>query len=285
MTTSFASARYMILSSVGFALMGACVKVAGEHGIPVLEIIAARALVSLVLSFIDIKRKGLSVLGNNKVLLLARGVVGTLTLICVYYALLNMPFAEATVIQYLNPLFVALLAAVFLHEPLQKVTLIAIGLSLLGLVFVVQPEIIFGQGTQALPIGASLIALLGAIGSGFAYVLVRKLSESDDPSVIILYFPLVALPLSLVLLGDKFVMPVGISWLVLLMVGIFTQLGQWGLTKAIKLAPAGKAMSFSYMQVVFAFLLGVFYFSEVPNLLALSGIVVIMFATMLSIWR
>ena len=56
--------RYMLLSAAGFALMAVCVKRVSTYGIPVLEIIAARALVSLLISYADVKRKKLSVWGK-----------------------------------------------------------------------------------------------------------------------------------------------------------------------------------------------------------------------------
>ncbi|MCV6039189.1 hypothetical protein OFP00_39520, partial [Escherichia coli] len=65
-----------------------------------------------------------------------------------------------------------------------------------------------GQGSDsALPMFSVMIAILGAFGSSIAYVIVRKLSQTEDSSVIIFYFPLVALPASLLLIGDDFVMP------------------------------------------------------------------------------
>ena len=74
----------MFLSALGFALMSACVKYVSNYGIPVFEIVAARALVSLIISYVDVKRKGISIWGNNKPLLLARGAVGTAALINVF---------------------------------------------------------------------------------------------------------------------------------------------------------------------------------------------------------
>ncbi len=89
--------RFMVLSAFGFALMSATVKHVSLHGIPVFEIVAARALVSLVISYLDVKRKGISVWGNNKPLLFARGAVGTMALMCVYYSVTTLPLAEATI--------------------------------------------------------------------------------------------------------------------------------------------------------------------------------------------
>lgn len=57
--------RYMILSALGFALMSASVKYVSVHGIPLFEIVAARALVSLIISYLDVKRKGISVWGTT----------------------------------------------------------------------------------------------------------------------------------------------------------------------------------------------------------------------------
>lgn len=259
------SVRYMLLSGMGFALMAVCVKLASQQGLPLLEIIAARALVSLALSYGDVRRRGLSPFGQRKGLLIARAVVGTLALLCVYYAVTAMPLAEATVLQYLHPMFTALIAWCFLKERIHPSTLICIVLSLAGLMLIARPAMLFGDAHSDIAGLALLAALAGALGSAIAYVLVRKLNQTEDSSVIIFYFPFFALPFSLILLGDDFVMPQGWQWLTLLLVGVFTQVGQIGLTKAMQTETAGKATAFSYVQVVFAALLGWLIFNEIPE--------------------
>lgn len=265
------SIRYMIMSALGFSVMGAFVKVAYTQGIPVLEIVAARALVSLLLSVADVRRKRIAMWGQRKGLLLARGVVGTVALYCVYIALVNIPFAEATVLQYLHPMFTALLAIIFLGERLQWPTVLCVALSFMGLLIIVDPSFLLFEWNNTYPLWAVGVAIMGALGSAAAYVLVRKLNQTEDVSVIILYFPLIALPLSLLLLGDEFVMPQGWIWGVLLLVGLATQVGQIGLTKAMQTASASKATSFSYLQVVFAIVLGAMFFDEVPTLWTFLG--------------
>jgi len=259
--------RYMLLSALGFALMAACVKEVSQYGIPLMEIIAARAVVSLMLCYLDVKRKGISLLGGNKVLLAARGVVGSFALICVYYAIVALPLAEATLIQYMHPAFTAVIALLFLKERIHISTLICILLSLIGLALMVNPSLFFQQQESvALPWFSVSIGLLGAIGSAIAYVLVRKLSQTEDSSVIIFYFPLIALPLSILLPGESFVMPDLTALLLLILVGVFTQVGQVGLTKAMQTEGAGKATAYSYIQVVFAVILGWVFFAEIPTL-------------------
>lgn len=264
------SVRYMLFSALGFALMAACVKAVSAYDIPVLEIVAARAIVSLVISYLDVKRKRISVWGHNKVLLFARGAVGALALICVYYSVTTLPLAEATILQYTNPVFTAVLALLFLSETVQRSTILCILLSFVGLVVMVKPDLFSGYSAN-LPWLSVAAALAGALGSAIAYVIVRQLSRSEDSSVIIFYFPMIALPVSVLLLGDDFVMPNAEALGLLLLVGIFTQVGQVGLTKAMQYEKAGKAMAYSYVQVIFSLVLGWAFFSEIPTLWTLLG--------------
>jgi len=260
---------YMVISALGFALMAACVKSVSTYDIPVLEIVAARAIVSAVISYLDIKRKKISLWGNNKPLLVARGVVGALALMFVYYAITTLPLAEATILQYVHPVFTAILAVVFLKETVQRSTLVCIVVSLIGLGVMVAPNIQHHDMPYSwLSIGAGL---LGAFGSAVAYVIVKKLTKTEDSSVIIFYFPFVSLPIAIALLGSDFVMPTLPALGLLLLVGIFTQVGQVGLTKALHSSDANKATAYAYVQVIFSVLIGWLYFAEIPIFTTLIG--------------
>lgn len=107
--------RYMLLSALAFGAMTACVKWTSVR-IPVAEIVFARALVSLVLSWLLLRRGGGSLLGRRRWLLLLRGLFGFAGLHCVFFAVSRLPLAEATVLQYLHPVFTAVLAALVLRE-------------------------------------------------------------------------------------------------------------------------------------------------------------------------
>jgi drug/metabolite transporter (DMT)-like permease len=275
--------RYMLLSAFGFSVMAVCVKFASAEGIPVLEIVAARALVSLFLSYADIHRKGIAVFGQRKSLLFMRGLVGSFALVCVYYAITHLPLAEATVLQYLYPIFTAILALFFLKEHIHWQLIVSIVLSFTGLLLVVRPAILFGDLAQDLSYFAVLAGILGAIGSSIAYVLVRKLNQTEDSSVIIFYFPLIALPLSLVLLGNDFVVPNAYACFLLVLVGIFTQIGQVGLTKAMQTETAGRATAFSYIQVVFAVFFGWLFFQEIPDMWFAAGALFILIGVLVNL--
>lgn len=279
-------ARYMILSALAFSIMSLFVKAVGQQNIPVLEIVAARSVISLIISYVTLKRQAVKPLGNRKLLLFFRGLIGFFALISVFYGITHLPLAQATVLQYLHPMFTAVLALLFLKERLTQGTLICIALSFSGMLVVVQPEFMLsysGASYNNLAVG---MAIAGAFGSACAYVLVRKLSQTEHPVVIVLYFPLVSLPASIILLWNDFVMPEGITWIYLLAIGLSTQVGQVALTKAMQTETASRATSFAYLQVVFAALLGLLVYQEIPALTTVVGAALIISGAVVSaVWK
>jgi len=280
----------MLISALGFSLMAACVKEVSGLGIPVLEIVAARAIVSAIISYADINRKNIPIWGHNKVLLIARGTVGSFALMFVYYAVTTLPLAEATILQYLHPVFTAILALFFLKETIQRSTIACIVISLLGLFIIIypnltQPNLQINSDVQYPWLSISA-GVLGAFGSAVAYVIIKKLTKTDDSSVIIFYFPLVAFPISMIMLGSDFVVPSLTATGLLILVGIFTQVGQVGLTKALHSADANKATAYAYVQVLFSVFIGWAYFSEVPVVTTIMGGGLIMVGALINVlWK
>jgi len=183
-------AGYMLLSAFAFSLMTVFVKLGGVR-LPWQELVVARAAVTLVLSYVGLRRASIPPLGTQRGLLALRGVFGFIALSAVYYSVTHLPLAEATVIQYLHPPLTAVMAAVILGERLERSVFFAMALGLLGLLLVAQPQALFGTAAAPLdPMGLAA-AFLGAFFSSCAYITVRKLGRTEHPYVIIFYFPLV----------------------------------------------------------------------------------------------
>ena len=263
-------ALYMLASALAFSAMTVTVKLAGQR-LPSQEIVLARALVSVLLGYGMIRRAGLSPLGREPRWLLLRGVLGCAGLFCVFYSVTHLPLAEATVIQYLHPTFTALIAASVLGERVSLRTALGSAVSFLGVLIVAAPARGSSGATGALEPLALAAALGGAFFSAAAYTLVRKLAGREHPLVIVLWFPLVTIPLTLPTLALGFVWPRGIEWLWLLAVGVLTQAGQLWVTRGLELLPAARATAMSYAQVVFAIVWGVLFFGEQPGASSLVG--------------
>ena len=138
----------MVASAMSFSLMGVCVKQVGGR-IPAAEVVFARAIVSVALSWWLLHRAGIPAWGNRRWLLIWRGAIGTAALLCVYAALAALPLAAATVLQYLYPPFTALLAWLMLGEPIGKRVLAAMALGWLGVLLVAQPAGLLQGGLGA----------------------------------------------------------------------------------------------------------------------------------------
>ncbi len=258
--------RFMIASALAFSVMNALVKVVGAR-IPSQEIVFSRALVSVLLTVVMLARIGVPFFGENKPLLLLRGIFGFCGLSCVFFAVTRLPLAEATVLTYLHPVFTAILAAIFLKEPVGRSVVVGVSISLAGMLCVARPAFLFGGGSSLDGI-AMLAAVAGAFFAGCAYVCVRKLGATEHPLVIVLYFPMVAVltaPATVPLMAEQAVWPTGLEWLWLFGVGACAQVGQVALTRGMQHEPAGRATALSYLQVVFAAVWGIAFFDELPD--------------------
>lgn len=266
----------LVGAALSFSLMAVCVKALAGR-IPVAGVVLARSGVSLILSAWMLQRAGLSPWGVRRGLLILRGVLGSVALACIFAALALLPLATATVLQYLYPTLAALAARLWLGERLGPRLLVAIGLGWLGVLLVCHPAEV------ALPPLGVALALVGALLTALAYVSVRELGRSEHGLVIVFYFPLMALPLCVPFVLLQPVIPQGVEWLWLLGVGLFTQLGQIGLTYGLVRLPLAPATAIGYSQVPCAALLGWLLFGEAPAAFTLIGAVLILVATLLSL--
>lgn len=272
--------RYMVAAAFLFSLMSLLVKVVGQR-LPSAEVVLARNAFSLVVTWWMLRRAGIMPWGERRGLLVLRGLLGFFALLCFFYAIPRLPLADVTVLQFTNPIFTALLAALFLREHLSLREWLYSLLSLGGVLLVAQPTVLFGDGAATLDPVTTAIALAGALLAGAAYTTVRKLSATEHHLVIVFYFPLISVPASIPFLADGALWPTPTEWLLLLGIGILTQIAQIYLTKGLQRERAGKATSISYVQILFAAVWGFLFFGEVPDLLTWVGGGVIVLGTLL----
>lgn len=266
----------MILSSFAFSLMHLCVK-ALPH-IPVFELVFFRSIISLIISYVALKRKNVPVFGTNKKVLLARGMFGVTALTLFFITLQNIPLAGAVTIQYLSPVFTAIFAIWLLKEKMQNRQWLFFALAFLG-VFLLKGFDISGEISYKF-VGVGMVS---ACFSGLAYNCIRLLRKTEHPLVVVFYFPLVATPIMGVLSFFQWVSPQGTDWLYLLMLGGITQVAQIYMTKGIQSDVAGNIMTYKYVGVLFAFAYGYFFFGETYSLMSLFGIFLLLSGVILNI--
>lgn len=269
----------MIAGAFFFSVMSLGVKLAGQR-VPSQEIVLVRGVLTVLLSYGLLRRAGVPIWGNRPGVLLLRGLLGFAALSCFYYALVHLPLADATVLQYTNPVWTVLLAAWLLGERTRRGEIALVLASLLGVVLIARPSALFGGAAARLDLFAVGVALAGAVFSAAAYVTVRNLGRTEHPLVIVFYFTLVTVPASLPAVALEAVWPTPMEWAVLLGIGLSAQAGQVYLTRGLQLEPAGRATAVAYLQVVFAGLWGLMVFGERPDAWAIGGALVILGSTL-----
>ena len=183
-------------------------------------------------------------------------------------------------LHYLNPVFVAVIAALFLHEPIGARLVAAITVALVGTVIVARPGFLFGGASPLGAVGV-LVALGSALFSACAYATVRRLARTEHSDVIVFYFAMFAAPIALPFALAHWVWPSPTGWLLMLGLGVATQLGQTFMTRGLALVPAARGTTIGYVQIVFAASWGVLLFHEALSAWTLVGAGLVVLAVVL----
>ena len=102
---------YLVFASLFFSLMTLCVKKIDQR-IPIYELVFFRSLISLLITNLFISKRNINPWGKNKPLLILRGILGTIALLCIFYSIQNMPLSLSTVIQYTYPIFISIFSLI-----------------------------------------------------------------------------------------------------------------------------------------------------------------------------
>ena len=270
----------LVFASFFFSLMTLCVKNIDKR-IPIYELVLFRSLLSLMITLFIINIKKINPWGNNKFLLTLRGIFGTLALVCIFYAIRNMPLGISTVIQYTYPIFITIFAGIFINETMTKNIVLALFIGWMGILVILNPTQLSNINVEIENLSI-LIAFLGAIFTALAYVTVRKLSFTEDIYVIIEYLPLVSFITLLPIVLINWVTPNWNELVWIIGIGLFTQLGQTFLTIGLKNLQASEASTINYLQVFFGSLWGILFFSEKVNINFLLGALLVLLGTIIS---
>jgi drug/metabolite transporter (DMT)-like permease len=266
----------MVMATFFFALMNAMVKVLGH--LPAVEIALLRSIVSLALAFGIVRYNRVSLPGNNRKALLLRGLFGSTSLVLYFITLQHMPLASAVTIQYMSPIFTAIMGIFMVREPVKPWQWVFFGISFAGVLLIqgfdnrIEPQYV-------------LLGIGSALAAGLAYNTIRQLKQTEHPLVITFYFPLVSLPITLLLMGGvSWVMPQGTDWIVLFFIGLTAQIAQYFMTRAYQSDELSKVAGVKYMGILYALAFGYFIFGEVFSLEAHLGMVVVLVGVILNIW-
>ncbi len=266
---------YMLFAGFCFSIMNLLVKMLPN--IPAMEIILFRSIISFVICVVGLRLQNVKGMGTNKPVLIMRGVFGGTALFMFFTTIQNIPLASAITLHYLAPICTAIIAWLVLGERLVPIQWLFFLISFAGVAMVKGfddriDQIYFITG------------IASAIFSGAAYNSIRKLKTSEHPLMVILYFPLVTIPVGILYcIFIDWKMPIGWDWWYLFLIGILTQIAQLYMTKAYQLEEAARVASVSYVGIFYALGFGFIFFDEVFNQYVFIGIGLMLLGVVLNV--
>lgn len=216
-----------------------------------------------------------------------RGVVGTFSMMCGFYALTLLPLPESIAINYASPLMIVVLSAIFLHEKVRVYRWSAVLVGFFGVLIIVWPRLsLFSHGgvSQSEATGA-VFALTSALASAVAMMLVRKLVQLQRTSTIVMYFSLTSTVLALCTLPFGWVMPHLWQLGLLIAAGFAGGIAQIFLTECYRHAEMSTIAPFEYTSMLLGLGIGYVVFGDVPTMQMLFGSTIVIGAGIFIIYR
>ena len=288
-TDPFRAIALKVTSVLAFVIMASFIKAASAE-VPPGQTVFFRSLFALpvIVGWLALRgqlRDGLKT--RNPLGHLWRGLIGTMAMGMSFAGLAILPLYEVKAIQYAMPLFVVVLAALYLKETVRKVRLTAVGMGLVGVLIILWPRLSgFGDvaGDSRMAIGA-LVVLTSSLFAAFTQVYVRKMVETENAAAIVFWFSLIATSLSLLTMPFGWVLPSAKTAGFLVAAGVIGGTAQILVTNAYRYGDASVIAPFEYASMLFAVGIGYVVFAELPTVQMLAGAALVIAAGVLIIFR
>jgi drug/metabolite transporter (DMT)-like permease len=256
----------MFFSTLAFALANVFVKQVSH--LPAMEVVFFRCLLGVGFCYYGLRRADASVTGSNHQILALRGIFGTTALYFFFVTLQNIPLASAMTIQYLSPIFTTIIAIFLLKENVKALQWLFYAMAFAGVLLIEQ----FDARVSFIFL---VFGVVSAFCSGMAYNLVRSLREREHPLTVVLHFQFIGMLAGFAFTLFDWKTPQGTDWIYLILIGIFSQLGQIFLTDALQREKAASVAIINYTGLVYALTIGWFVFGEAQGLGGLFGMLLV----------
>ncbi len=289
--------RQNAMTGIAFKLSSVCVFLGmssllkASEGVPAGQLVFFRsffAILPIIVYLIWKGELGVGIRTRHPVSHLMRGLVGTGGMITGFFALTQLPLAEAITISYATPLLIVIFSAVFYQEQVRLYRWSAVLVGLVGVIVIIWPRLTVFSGGIADMSGATLGAISALVAACFAataMVLVRKLVETERSATIVLYFSVTSAVLGLATLPFGWVMPTPEQFALLIGAGIFGGIGQILLTESYRHADMSVVAPFEYASLILSVLIGYVVFQDVPTIEMLIGGAIVIGSGLFIIYR
>ena len=250
-------ALFMTCGAISATLMFTSVKLI-DGRLDSAQIVFIRALLGIAVAVpLLMRREGRGFRTSHLRLQIGTGVLGALALIGTFFALAHLELADVTTVMFARPLFVLLLAMLFLGEAMLAGRWVATVVGFIGVVAIVKPAGIIEL--------AALAVILAALISAVMVVFIKKMAAADGPDIQLFYFNLTMAMVLIVPTAIAWVTPswADVGWL--LLVGVFGAANASFNVLALRVGEATAVSPFDYTRLIFATAIGFLLFAEIPD--------------------
>ncbi|MBL8644369.1 MAG: DMT family transporter [Rhodospirillaceae bacterium] len=271
-------AIWMVGSALVFAGVAVLIKKLGQS-VPVAEMVFFRCLFGLSIIVPFIIRYGFRVFKTARPdLHIVRVLCAVVGMNCGFYAMTHMELATAVSLGYTRPLFMILLAVMFMGEVVRWRRGLATLIGFIGVLVMLQPATV----PVGLPAVAALVSALAVAG---AMSVVRQQAVVDGPATIMAWFATGTAIITAVPAVFVWETPAPDQWVYLIAIGVMASIGQYMMIKAFTHGEATVMNPIDYLQILLAALFGFMLFDEIPNIWTGIGAVVIIASTLYILLR
>ena len=268
---------WMLVAALGFAIMGALVKV-GAQKFSSAELVFYRSLFGLLVIWLYIYSRKLPIATPVMFKQMSRALVGFASLVLFFYAISHLPLATAITLNYTSPLFLALLTPFLLHEKPKKTLWLGLVLGFFGVTLLLEPN--FNSKDWL----AGSLGLLSGLGAALAYAHVKQLGKLNEPDWrTVFYFTLLStIGAGLWMLFAQFQPLAWRDLPVLLGLGLSATIAQLAMTRAYRTGDTLVVASLAYITVVLASVIAAIWWQEHLSLDAYTAIGLIVLSGIIS---
>lgn len=193
-----------------------------------------------------------------------------------FYGIAFLPLAEVFALEFTVPVWTAVAAAILLNETITRIRVISIVLGILGVLIILRP-------TVEVIDPAAIVVIIGAMGYGVAHTFTRSIVKQDAPLSVLFYMCLIQLPVGFVLTIGDWVIPTGIMWFWILIVGVAALSGHYGMSKALSHADAVVVVPMDFLRLPLIMLVGLYFYNETVEGFILLGALIMLFGNFLNV--
>lgn len=277
-TDNLRGAMWMLMSSFAFAAGSVAIKTIGQ-ALPSAEVVFFRCLFGLTVVAPFVARYGFAVFRTQRPdLHIVRVICAALGMNCGFYAMSHLDLATAVSLSYTRPLFMIVLAVMFMGEVVRWRRGLATLIGFMGVIVMLGPtDVAF-----SLP---ALAALMAAFAVAGAMSVVKQQAAVDGPATIMVWFGVGTAIITAGPAAFVWVPPTGTQWIWLFAVGTVSSIGQYLMIRALAIGEITVMNPIDYVQIVLGAISGYFIFAEVPTIWTAIGAVIIVSSTLYILFR